>query len=93
MILEEFNIRTSLTSIEDETGIAQTSCFGEALEKYIRVFLLSPAVIVRGKIQRRGVGASLSIEKAKPLLLNDYLDKPHTLQPLEEPMRVLMSQP
>jgi error-prone DNA polymerase len=79
------------TGVEDETGIAQIACMGEALERYIRVFLLSPAVIVRGKVQRRGVGASLMVEKAKPLLLNDYLEKPREDAPFEEPTRELLT--
>jgi hypothetical protein len=76
--------------LEDETGVIQSACFGEALERYIRVFLLSPAVIVRGRIQRRGTGASLTVEKAKPLLLNDILAKSDAATTIEEPQRELL---
>ena len=55
------------TTIEDETEYLQATCVNEALDQYAAVFLLSPAVVVRGILQRKGVGASLLVEKAKPL--------------------------
>ena len=58
------------TTIEDETDFLQATCFGETIDKYTTVFLLSLAVIVRGTIEKRGVGSSLMVEKAKPLILS-----------------------
>jgi error-prone DNA polymerase len=55
------------TMLEDEMGILQITCVGEALEKYTAVFLLSPAVVVSGKIERKGTGASLLVEEARAL--------------------------
>jgi error-prone DNA polymerase len=59
------------TTIEDETDFLQATCFGEVIDKYTTVFLLSLAVIVRGTIERRGNGAALMVEKAKPLMLSE----------------------
>jgi error-prone DNA polymerase len=58
------------TTIEDETDFLQATCFGETIDRYTTVFLLSLAVIVRGTIEKRGLGASLMVEKAKPLILS-----------------------
>ena len=58
------------TTIEDETDFLQATCFGETIDRYTTVFLLSLAVIVRGTIEKRGVGSSLMVEKAKPLILS-----------------------
>jgi len=58
------------TTIEDETDFLQATCFGETIDRYTTVFLLSLAVIVRGTIEKRGVGSALMVEKAKPLILS-----------------------
>lgn len=60
------------TTIEDETDYLQATCVGEALAAYTPVFLLSPMVIVRGTIERKGAGAFIMVEKAKPLRMQDY---------------------
>ncbi len=64
------------TTIEDETEYLQASCSNEALDRYASVFLLSPAVVVRGILQRKGVGANLFVEKAKPLRLAEFATPP-----------------
>jgi error-prone DNA polymerase len=53
------------STVEDETDFVQVICSGEALQICTPVFLLSPVVIVRGVIERKGRGASLAVEKAK----------------------------
>ena len=40
----------------------------EALDQYASVFLLSPVVVVRGILLRKGARASLLVEKALTLL-------------------------
>ena len=57
------------STVEDETGLAQTLAIDEALERTTATFLLSPAVIVKGIVERRGNGASLLVVDAKPLRL------------------------
>ena len=64
------------TTIEDETEYLQATCVNAALDQYAAVFLLSPAVIVRGILQRKGVGASLLVEKAKALRLAEFTSAP-----------------
>jgi error-prone DNA polymerase len=59
------------STVEDETGLAQTLAIEEALEKTTAVFLLSPAVIVKGTVEKRGNGSSLLVIDAKPLRLNE----------------------
>lgn len=58
------------STIEDEFGFVQVVCVGDALEACTPVFLLSPVVIVRGVIERRGTGVSLRVERVKPLHLS-----------------------
>jgi error-prone DNA polymerase len=63
------------TIVEDETEMLQTSVFGDAIWETTTVFLTSPAVIVRGKIERRGRGSSLMLEKAMPLRFQDFAEE------------------
>ena len=64
----------------------EVAVLGEAILHTTSVFLTSPAVIVRGTIQRKGQGISLLLEKAKYLILADYLEEPEqpTIQPPAE---------
>ncbi len=61
-------------SIEDEFGILQGICLDEAITNYTPVFLSSMIVMVQGTIQRRGSGATLIVEKAKPLKMQQFID-------------------
>ena len=61
------------TTVEDEFGFIQCVCMGRALEECTPVFLLSPAVIVRGIVERRGTGMSLRVEKVKSLALHEIV--------------------
>ncbi len=68
------------SSLEDETDLLQLICIGEALQNHTGLFLTAPAIVVRGVIERKGAGASLKVEQARPLCLRDYLDS-KDLQP------------
>ncbi len=57
-------------TLEDETDTLQLICSGEALA-LTPVFLLSPAIIVRGILQRKGQGVSLKVERAKALRMSE----------------------
>ncbi len=65
--------------VEDETEMLQISVFGEAIWETTTVFLTSPAVLVEGVIERRGSGASLMVEKAQPLRMQDFASQGPTL--------------
>jgi error-prone DNA polymerase len=65
------------TSLEDETSILQTVCVGEALNTCTATLLLSPAVLVEGIIECRGKGASLRIERVRPLHIRKLDAKLH----------------
>ncbi len=84
------------TLIEDETGLLQTTCAGAAIENCTEVFVTSPAVVARGTIQRRGTGVTFVVERAKPLVMADFVrsaDELHHAQPVEPPaMRVRVAQ-
>jgi error-prone DNA polymerase len=58
--------------VEDETEMLQSTVLGDAIWETTTVFLTSPAVLVRGVMERRGNGSSLMLEKAKPLRFQDY---------------------
>lgn len=58
-------------SVEDESGLLQTVCFGKVIEEYTAVFLTAPAVIVEGIIERKGNGAGMRVLRAAPLRLAD----------------------
>jgi len=60
--------------IEDETEMIQAVALGDAIWETTSTFLTSPAVAVRGVIERKGTGVMLKIEKAKLLRLQDYRD-------------------
>jgi error-prone DNA polymerase len=53
------------STVEDEFGFLQIVCIGDALEACTPVFLLSPVVIVRGIIERHGIGMTMRVEKVK----------------------------
>jgi error-prone DNA polymerase len=61
-------------SVEDETGILQGICLDDAITNYTPVFLSSLVVMVQGTIQRKGSGATLIVEKAKPLRMQQFLN-------------------
>ncbi len=63
------------TILEDETGMLQATCAGEAIDTCTPVLITAPAVFVRGRIQRRGVGVSFYVEKVKPLRISDLMDE------------------
>ncbi|MCC6728431.1 MAG: DNA polymerase III subunit alpha [Chthonomonadales bacterium] len=83
------------TLIEDETEMLQATCAGAAIETCTPVFLTAPAVVVRGVIARRGSGATLQVEKARPLrmrelarrtdLLAEYVARHEAAHVAEEP--------
>ena len=58
--------------IEDETEMLQAVALGDVLWQVTSTFLSSPAVIVRGVIERKGRGIMLRIEKAKLLRFQDF---------------------
>jgi error-prone DNA polymerase len=57
------------TTLEDEEDFLQVICIGEALDRCTATFLLSPAVIAEGVIERRGKGASLRVESVRSFRL------------------------
>lgn len=65
-------------SIEDETGILQGICLDEAITNYTPVFLSSLVVMVQGTIERKGSGATLIVEKAKPLRMQQFANSGET---------------
>jgi error-prone DNA polymerase len=84
------------TLIEDETGLLQATCAGEAIESCTGVLVTSPAVVARGVVQRRGAGVTFVVERAKPLVLADFVrdaDELGCAQPVAAPeMRVRVAQ-
>ena len=60
------------TLLEDETEMMQVTVLGEAIWETTTVFLTSPAVVVEGIIERRGSGAGLRLEKARPLRMQEF---------------------
>ena len=64
------------TTIEDESDYIHATVVKEALDQFALVFLLSPAIIIRGILQRKGVGAGILVEKAKPLRLAEFTAPP-----------------
>ena len=58
--------------IEDETEMIQAVALGEALWQVTSTFLSSPAVVVRGVIERKDRGVMLKIEQAMLLRFQDY---------------------
>lgn len=61
------------TTVEDEFGLLQAICVGEAIDTCTPTFLTSAAVVVRGTIERKGTGVILRIRKARPLRLQDFV--------------------
>ncbi len=61
------------TLIEDETEMLQAVALKEVIWETTSTFLTSPAVFVRGIIERKGRAVMLHIEKAKPLRFQDFL--------------------
>ena len=55
-----------------ESDYLQATVVKEALDQYASVFLISPVVIVRGVLLRKGAGASLLVEKAKTPRLIEF---------------------
>src|ERR1019366_2786009 len=62
------------TSVEDEMDLIQIICVGEAITNLTSTFLTAPAVLVRGKIERRGNTVSLLAENARLLRIQDFLE-------------------
>jgi len=56
-------------TIEDEIDILQVTVSGEAIDRCTAAFLISPALMVEGRIRRKGRAVSLNVERAKPLTL------------------------
>ncbi|BDI33352.1 DNA-directed DNA polymerase [Capsulimonas corticalis] len=54
------------SSLEDETDILQLITFGEAIDRCTSVFLLSQAVMVEARVQRKGKGVTLIVQRAAP---------------------------
>ncbi|HSV72491.1 MAG TPA: DNA polymerase III subunit alpha, partial [Chthonomonadales bacterium] len=65
------------TILEDEMGTLQATIAGPAIDACTAVFLTSPAVLVRGRIVRKGQGVSLQVERAKPLRMADLAQASH----------------
>ncbi len=72
------------TQVEDETGLLQATCAGEALDPCTPIFLTSPVVIVRGAMQSKGSGMSMKVEKVRSLALRDMTTAGATPQPPPE---------
>jgi error-prone DNA polymerase len=73
------------TTVEDETGLLQTVSVEEAIDTCTPVFLLSPAVVVEGTIERRGTGASLKVATARPLRMQDFVSESGLTLPIAPP--------
>ena len=56
-------------TIEDEVDILQVTVSGEAIDRCTGAFLISPALLVEGRVRRKGRAVSLNVERAKPLTL------------------------
>jgi len=69
------------TQVEDELDMIQAVALGEVIWETTSTFLTSAAVVVRGTIERKGSGAMLRIEKAKPLIMQRYAET-DTAQPI-----------
>jgi len=60
-------------SLEDETELIGLSCFGEAIDRCTATFLVSAAILVDGIVQRKGEGAGVLVQNAKPMSLQDIV--------------------
>jgi len=56
-------------TIEDEIDLLQVMVSGEAIDRCTGAFLISPALMVEGRVRRKGQAVSLNVERAKPLTL------------------------
>ena len=55
-------------SLEDETGLVDVACFEEAYQRYGRVIVASPVLLVEGRLVRQGaLDISVTIESVLPL--------------------------
>lgn len=61
--------RHLFTTFEDETAYIQAAFYGKAIEDCMSTILLSPVVMARGRIKRVGNGASIEVERVKPLTM------------------------
>lgn len=79
--------RHLFTTLEDETAYLQAAFYGAAVEQCIATILLSPKVIARGRIKRVGLGASLEVDKVRPLNLTHLVraDPPEVAQRHDTP--------
>ena len=66
------------TTIEDETGILQLICAGDALETCTATLLVTPLLLVEGILKRRGKGASVQVERVVPLSTAMYKKQHNT---------------
>ena len=60
------------TTVEDETGILQLICAGDALNTCTATLLVTPLIFVEGILRRKGAGASLQVEQVVPLSAATY---------------------
>jgi error-prone DNA polymerase len=61
------------TTLEDEFGLLQCICVGDAIDSATPVFLTSAAVVAQGIIERKGTGMMLRIERTKALRMQDLV--------------------
>ncbi|BDI33983.1 DNA-directed DNA polymerase [Capsulimonas corticalis] len=59
-------------TIEDESAYMQSAFYGTNIDDNMATILLSPAVIVRGRMIRKGYGCSMEVERAWPLSIRDF---------------------
>ncbi|BDI32598.1 DNA-directed DNA polymerase [Capsulimonas corticalis] len=59
-------------TIEDESAYLQAAFYGNAIENNMATILLSPAIIVRGRMVRKGLGCSIEVEQAWPLSVQEF---------------------
>jgi error-prone DNA polymerase len=56
-------------SLEDEFGLCDITAFEDVYRRYGRIIFTSPALVVRGRVERRGEGVSLIAAHVAPLAL------------------------
>ncbi len=59
-------------SLKDETALLQLVCLGEVIERCTPTFLIAPAVMVAGEVEKKGEGIMIKVENAKSLAMRDY---------------------
>jgi error-prone DNA polymerase len=59
-------------SLEDETALLQLVCLGEVIDRVTPTFLVAPAVVVAGEVERKGTGTMIKVTHARPLTMSEH---------------------